>query len=348
VSVATAQENLRIIDGRVLSNDGNALPYRPVVEFNRGFQVSSVAERNVVGLNIVPTTIGSGAPIVTHFSTNTLWSRSLRAGGNISLHTVSDGSLLIADAATREWRGEFSAGDWEQIGTAYRMMIPYSMHKVARDCNLVASVRDGDGYAVPCNVKVEKSSTVTLYSWVAFGGNVLIYGGLSPLIAADILTNPMTACGDIIYAADDRGTPDQALCADESGRPWYKTLGSAACIPVNIPGGLPQLDLDGSIPPEFLFYDTMSYRGTFGTGEFTTGGDLPTSCALDGDTYVCATEEYHSEVAGADFTAGQQAIFNGASWDAVPIAAPIGDGVTVGALLPYAGTAASIPPNYLT
>jgi hypothetical protein len=235
------------------------------------------------------------------------------------------------------------------------MVISYSVHKFARDGNLVASVRDGDGYAVQCNVKVEKSGTVTLYSRVAFGGSVLIYGGFSPLIATDILTNPMTARGDIIYSADDSGTPDrlpigtpaQALCADESGRPRYKTLGSAAWMPVNIPGGLSQLDMDDSIPPEFLPYETMRYCGTFGTGASTTGGDLPTSSALDGDTYVYAADEYHRVVAAADFTAGQQAIFNGASWDAVPIAHQIGDSVPVGWLLPYPGTAASIPPNYL-
>jgi hypothetical protein len=133
------------------------------------------------------------------------------------LHAVSDGSLLIADAATRGWSGEFGAGDWEQIGRSYRMVIPHSRHKVARDRNLVASVRDGD--AVQCDVKVEKSGTVTFYSPVAFGGNVLIYGGLSPLVATDLLTNSMTVRGDIIYAAHDSGTqdrlpigtPDQAL-----------------------------------------------------------------------------------------------------------------------------------------
>jgi hypothetical protein len=190
---------------------------------------------------------------------------------------------------------------------------------------------------------------------VAFGGSVLIYGGLSPLVASDIIVNPMTAKGDIIYSSDDSGTtaalhigsPDQALCADESGRPCYKTLGPAAWMQVNIPGGLPQLDMDGSIPPEFLPYETMTYRGTFGSAASTTGGDLPASGALDGDVYVCAAAEYYSQVAQASFIAGQQAIYSGAAWDAVPVAATVGDSVPVGGILPYAGSAASIPPNYL-
>jgi hypothetical protein len=113
VDVAAAGENLHIIDGRNLTNNDNALPYRPTVEFTRGFQLSNVAEPSVVGFNIVPTTIGGGAPIVTHFSTNTLWCRSLGVGENRSLHAVRDGSLLIGDVATRGWNGEFSAGDWE-------------------------------------------------------------------------------------------------------------------------------------------------------------------------------------------------------------------------------------------
>jgi microcystin-dependent protein len=116
---------------------------------------------------------------------------------------------------------------------------------------------------------------------------------------------------------------------------------------VNIPGGLPQLDMDGSIPPEFLPYETMTYCGTFGSAASTTGGDLPASGALDGDVYVCAAAEYYSQVAQASFIAGQQAIYSGSAWDAVPVAATVGDSVPVGGILPYAGSAASIPPNYL-
>jgi hypothetical protein len=86
----------------------------------------------------------------------------------------------------------------------------------------------------------------------------------------------------------------------------------------------------------------MSYKGTFGSEQSSTGGDLPASGVLDGDIFI-ADSDYYSAVADISFSAGEWAIYTGTEWSNVPMAHP--STAPVGAIIPYAGV--GMPKNYL-
>jgi hypothetical protein len=196
---------------------------------------------------------------------------------------------------------------------------------------------------------VGSDGTVHLFSNVPFAGTALIYGGMYPMVPTGLLVNPMEEDGDMIFSTNGMaerlpiGEIDQVLTVGSNYLPAYKTLGTAAWKGINIPGGVPLLDEDGQIPPEFLPFFTMTYKGTFGSPNSSTRGDLPTEGVLDGDIYVCDSD-YSSSVAGKSFSAGQWAIFNGTSWDVIPLPQQP-DSVPVGSVISYAGS--NVPANYM-
>jgi hypothetical protein len=132
------------------------------------------------------------------------------------------------------------------------------------------------------------------------------------------------------------------LVVDFNDIPGYATLGTAAWLNTNIPGGALQLDSDGEIPSSLLPINSMTYKGTFGSSTSSTGGDLPTSGLLDGDFFV-ADSDYSSSVAGKAFLTGQWAVHNGTSWDIIPLAG--GASVPTGSVIAHAGS--SVPQGYL-
>ena len=76
---------------------------------------------------------------------------------------------------------------------------------------------------------------------------------------------------------------------------------------------------DGSnrIPESFLPISTVVYKGTFGSGGSTTGGDLPSSGNTTGDKYICDTNGYVSTEAGLTFDSGDMALYDGSGWHKV-------------------------------
>jgi hypothetical protein len=345
--VDAARNNLSIIDGRELQNNGTPIPYRKTLDFSRAFAMTTDTAKTVVALSIMVTNTGTGIPIVTNFSTNTIWGRTLRVMGGLTLELASDGSIIIGDSTPRAYAFNFSEEDW---GTDNTITIPYSRHSVSDDGNMGVIVKDSDGYDVQCNCRVDGDGTVTLFSQKPFPGRAMIFGGISPLAQGGLLLNPMTAKGDIIYAQTvggipqrlPIGAPNQVLAVGSDGLPAYRTPGTAAWLNTNIPGGALQLDDRGEIPTDLLPINSLTYKGTFGSSTSSTGGDLPTSGVLDGDVYI-ADSNYSSAVAGKSFLTGQWAIFNGTSWDVIPLQES--GGVPTGSVIAYAGH--SVPQGYL-
>jgi microcystin-dependent protein len=346
-NVEAARNNLSIIDGRELVNNGTPIPYRKYLEFNRAFALTNDTAKTVVALSLMVTNMGTGIPIVVNFSTNTLWGRTLRVMGGLTLELASDGSIVIGDSSPRGYAFSFSVTDWESDNT---ITIPYFRHLVSNDGNIGVLVKDSDGYDVQCNCRVDGDGTVTIFSQKPFSGHGMIFGGISPLAQGGLMVNPMVAKGDIIYGSDGAGTPaalpigqqNQVLAVGTDGLPAYRTPGDAAWLNTNIPGGAVQLNSDGEIPPSLLPINSLTYKGTFGSSTSSTGGDLPTTGILDGDLYI-ADSDYSSQVAAKSFLAGQWAIFSGTAWDVIPFAG--GTSLPTGSVIAYAGN--TIPQGYL-
>jgi hypothetical protein len=71
---------------------------------------------------------------------------------------ASDGSLVFSDGVTRGYRHRFAIADWSENG---ELVIPFSRHRVSKDDNLIANVRDIAGNEVACNVRVSDDGTLT-------------------------------------------------------------------------------------------------------------------------------------------------------------------------------------------
>jgi hypothetical protein len=267
---------------------------------------------------------GSGHPLVLSFSGTVLSARTLSPGGNISMHLSGDGSLVVADASARGYNLPFSVDDWTLTDSGYKMTVPYAQHRIAPDRNILVNARDGEGNDVSLAVNVSEVGTVTLLSLEAFSGSLLIFGGISPLIAPNVLNNPMTDRGDLI-GADTHGTPiriaggmaGQILCMGNEQKQEYRTAGACAWLGVNQPHMPVTLDDAAQIPAHYLPINSMTFKGTFGSSSSTTSGDLPTVGILDGDMYV-ADSDYYSAVAAIAFLAGDWAIFSDDGWQKIP------------------------------
>jgi len=75
--------------------------------------------------------------------------------------------------------------------------------------------------------------------------------------------------------------------------------------------------VEGKIPVDQLPIEAVVFRGTFGSSESTTGGDLPDGSEGNeiqlGDLYIADTN-YFSNEAGISFRAGDKALWDGTSW----------------------------------
>ena len=78
--------------------------------------------------------------------------------------------------------------------------------------------------------------------------------------------------------------------------------------------GIATLDNTGRIPSEQLPLEAIEFKGTFGDGTSTTGGDLPTTGVTKGDLYISNTNQYNSAVAGIVFNSGDKALYDGTAW----------------------------------
>jgi hypothetical protein len=139
-NVEKARDNLHIIDGRELVNNGTPILYRRTVEFNKVFSLTNHREKTLIAINVMVTNMGQGIPLVINFSDNTIWARTLRVMGNLSLAVANDGSLLIAgESSPKGYSFTFEISDW---GVDNHITIPYSRHAVADDNTLVVAVKD--------------------------------------------------------------------------------------------------------------------------------------------------------------------------------------------------------------
>lgn len=71
--------------------------------------------------------------------------------------------------------------------------------------------------------------------------------------------------------------------------------------------------VNGKIPVNQLPLEAVVFRGTFGSENSTTGGDLPSENQVSGDLYI-ADVNYSSTVASILFKAGDKALWDGSSW----------------------------------
>ena len=83
------------------------------------------------------------------------------------------------------------------------------------------------------------------------------------------------------------------------------------------PNGYTPLDGAGKIDGQFLPDQLYFFRGTFGSVNSTTGGDLPSNPNL-GDAYICDLPAFFSQEAQIEFFLQDKAIWDGDQWDKVP------------------------------
>jgi hypothetical protein len=274
---------------------------------------------------------------------------NVSCGGVVTLSTTDPfpGTVMVLNIFPKflqnEYTHTFLATSWDENNS---IVIPPSQHGLGTDDRLLCLVRDHSGNDVEVDINVSNGGVVTLSTTDPFHGYVIIFGGPDH----SNLFNPMTASGDIIYSANEFGTPvrlpigtpGQALCVGETGIPKYTTLGECAWMTANLPGGPVLLNNDSVVPAEYLPISTMSYKGTFGSSSSSTGGDLPASGVLDGDIFI-ADSNYSSSVAAMFFSTGEWAIYNGTEWSKIPSMQPSTS--PVGSIISYAGT--TVPSEYL-
>ena len=83
------------------------------------------------------------------------------------------------------------------------------------------------------------------------------------------------------------------------------------------PDGYTPLDGAGKIDGQYLPDQLYFFRGTFGSVDSTTGGDLPSNPTL-GDAYICDLPSFFSQEAQIEFFLQDKAIWDGDEWDKVP------------------------------
>lgn len=318
-----------IYRGHVIANQLEPFPYRTYLNFSDAFSVtdSSATNSTDIDLDMGLINVGSGTPVVTQWlDSSVLQARTISGGANVIVSQGADGSVEISMASALQYEDDFSVSDWSVTNTL--TYVP-DEHGLGETGGLWAKCTDSDGWDVAVNVRCTDAGVVTIQCDRPFSGTVQIMGGYQS--GSSGMLNPFRATGDLVYSSNDQGsatrlpigTQGQVLSVN-SGLPQWKTLGDAAFVGTNVAGGAVLLDNSLMVPSEYLPYNTLTFKGTFGTLDSTTGGDLPTTGVLDGDIYVCINEDgYTSAVAGVTFEYGQWAIYNGTGWQAVtvPIAA---------------------------
>jgi hypothetical protein len=333
--------------GHSIFHDGIPVPYRKDLNFSDEFVITDSDTATNVSTAIHVTTLGTGVtPVKPYAGKGELKVRTVVGKDNITVRVgPSDNIEIAANYAAKEYVYNFDSNTWDANN---QIIIPPDQHGLGSDGHLIVAIRAANGDDVVTNVNVSADGVVTLSTATPFGGMVMVYGGSAATAAS--MVNPMTQVGDIIFSKTVGGIPQrlpigqpgQVLVVDFNDIPGYATLGTAAWLNTNIPGGALQLDSDGEIPPYLLPINSMTYKGTFGSSTSSTGGDLPTSGLLDGDFFV-ADSDYSSAVAGKSFLTGQWAVHNGTSWDIIPLAG--GTSLPTGSVIAHAGS--SVPQGYL-
>jgi hypothetical protein len=85
---------------------------------------------------------------------------------------------------------------------------------------------------------------------------------------------------------------------------------------LGVANGVATLDTNGTLRPEQVPVNIVVFRGTFGSAQSTTGGDLPVE-AVQGDFYICDTNGFESAVANQTFDNGDKAVYTGTSWSKI-------------------------------
>jgi hypothetical protein len=70
----------------------------------------------------------------------------------------------------------------------------------------------------------------------------------------------------------------------------------------------------GDIDILSLIPSAVVFKGTFGSAQSTTGGDLPTSNQVTGDLYLSDENDFVSAAASVTFQSGDKAIWSGTAW----------------------------------
>lgn len=314
-----------IYRGHVIANQLEPFPYRTYLNFSDAFTVTDASGTNStnIDLDMGLVNVGNGAPVVTQWlSSSVLQARTITGGANVTVSQGADGSVEINMASALQFEDDFVVADWSVTNT-----ITYSPseHGLGATSGLWAKCTDSDGWDVAVNVRCTDEGVVTIQCDRPFSGTVQIMAGYSSGTSG--MLNPFRATGDLVYCSSNEGTASRLPIGSQgqvlsvnSGLPQWKTLGDAAFVGTNVAGGAVLLDNNLMVPSQYLPYNTLTFKGTFGTSESTTGGDLPSSGMLDGDIYVCINSDgYSSTVAGIAFTYGQWAIYDGTAWQAVSV-----------------------------
>jgi hypothetical protein len=85
---------------------------------------------------------------------------------------------------------------------------------------------------------------------------------------------------------------------------------------LGVANGVATLDEFGTLSPEQIPVDIVIFRGTFGSTQSTTGGDLPAQ-ATQGDFYICDTNGFESTEANQTFDNGDKAVYTGTAWSKI-------------------------------
>lgn len=308
--------------GHKITNAGNPVGYRKTMDFSNEFKVFTGGDAVKVTTNLHTANVGEGVGVLQPYGgEGEIKGSRIKAGVGIGVRELLDHSVEItgSQSYSRAYKMQFTANDWNDQG---RIVVTPDMHGLGVCDNYLVSVKDTDGFIVCCTVHVSSDGVITFVTDTPFSGKLMICGEV--ICNEALLSNPMIDDGDLIVGGElgkperlPLGELDQVLTVGEYGALQYKTLGDVAWKNGNQPYGVPLLDADGTIPPEYLPFSTMTYKGTFGSLYSTTGGDLPTEGIHSGDMYVCDSA-FGSTVVTAVFQVGDQAIYNGEKWERLP------------------------------
>lgn len=316
--------------GHTIANQLEPFPYEKYLNFSDSFELTDSPSTNStdVELSMGLSTIGDGHHVVAGWSSpSVLSARSLTAGNNVLITNGEDGSIEIAMAGLLQFEDSFAASEWSNANT---LTYTPDEHGLGATSGLWAKCTDLDGWDVAVNTRCTPAGVVTIQCDRPFSGTVQIMAGYGA--GGSGMVNPLRMTGDIIYASNNEGAADRLPIGTDGqvlsitdGLPDWVSLGAASRVGVNVAGGAVLLDNDLMIPDEYLPYNSMTYKGTFGSASSSTGGDLPSSGVLDGDIYICVADSvYASTVAGISFDPGQWAIYDGTAWQAITV--PVSSG----------------------
>jgi hypothetical protein len=212
------------------------------LNFSDEFVLTNGDTATNVATTIRVTDLGDGiSPLEQYGGHGELVTRTLVGKDSVLLRVDSRGAIEISSShAQKEYVYNFLSDTWDGND---QIIIPPAQHGLGEDGHLIVSLRAAGGDDVVCNVNVSVDGMVTLSTTSPFDGMVMVYGGTAATAAN--MVNPMTQLGDIIYSKAVGGMPqrlpigqqNQILTVGTDGVPAYRSLGDAAWLNTNIPGG---------------------------------------------------------------------------------------------------------------